>query len=84
MRTRVAISQPEMRWTTPEHLSSVLSIMGVASELKAQVVLFRKPKNRYRSDHQIQEDSFTEEEAPEMRYQDYLALKEEFSSHTRG
>jgi hypothetical protein len=39
-----------------------------------------QPKKRYRSDHQVQEDPFTEEEAREMRYQDYLELKKEFEN----
>jgi hypothetical protein len=38
------------------------------------------PVKRYRSDHQVQEDPFTEDESREMRYQDYLALKKEFES----
>ncbi len=38
------------------------------------------PKKRYRSDHEVQEDPFTEEEAKELRYQDYLELKKEFES----
>ena len=33
---------------------------------------------RYRSDKEVQEDPFTEEEAREMRRQDYLVLKKEF------
>ncbi len=28
-----------------------------------------QPKKRFRSDHEVQEDPFTEEEAKEMRYQ---------------
>jgi hypothetical protein len=39
------------------------------------------PKKRYRSDHEIQENPFTEEEARELRYQDYLELKKEFESN---
>ena len=41
-----------------------------------------EPKKRYRSDHQVQEDPFTEEEARELRYQDYLELKKEFENVT--
>jgi hypothetical protein len=33
---------------------------------------------RFRSDHEVQENPFTEEEMREMRYNDYLNLKEEF------
>jgi hypothetical protein len=36
------------------------------------------PIKRYRSDHQVQEDPFTEEEARDLRYQDYVELKKEF------
>lgn len=36
------------------------------------------PARRYRSDGEVQENPFTEEEAREMRRQDYLALKKEF------
>jgi hypothetical protein len=39
-----------------------------------------QPKKRFRSDHEVQEDPFTEEEAREMRYQDYLELKKEFEN----
>lgn len=36
------------------------------------------PVKRYRSDSEVQESPFTEEELREMRYNDYLRLKEEF------
>ena len=36
------------------------------------------PVKRYRSDHEAQENPFTDEEIREMRYNDYLQLKEEF------
>jgi hypothetical protein len=36
------------------------------------------PVKRYRSDSIVQEDPFTEEEARELRLQDYLELKKEF------
>ncbi|MDJ0910856.1 MAG: hypothetical protein QNI99_16875 [Woeseiaceae bacterium] len=36
------------------------------------------PTKRYRSDHEVQESPYTEEEMREMRYQDYLMLKKEF------
>jgi hypothetical protein len=38
------------------------------------------PVKRYRSDSTVQEDPFTEEEAREMRLQDYLELKKEFGA----
>lgn len=37
-----------------------------------------EPTKRYRSDAEVQEDPFTDEENREMRYQDYLELKKEF------
>ena len=36
------------------------------------------PKKRFRSDNEVQENPFTEEEWKEMRYKDYLELKKEF------
>ena len=36
------------------------------------------PVKRYRSDQEVQENPFTDEEVREMRYSDYLQLKEEF------
>lgn len=41
-----------------------------------------EPKKRYRSDAQVRETPFTDEEMREMRYQDYLTLKAEFESGT--
>ena len=38
------------------------------------------PQKKYRSDHEIQESPFTEEEEKEMRYKEYLELKKEFES----
>lgn len=38
------------------------------------------PIKRYRSDHVIQEEPFTEEELKKMRYENYLELKKEFES----
>ena len=36
------------------------------------------PVKRYRSDQEVQENPFTDEEVRGMRYSDYLQLKEEF------
>ena len=38
------------------------------------------PAKRYRSDREVQESPYTEEEFREMRYQNYLELKKEFES----
>ena len=37
-----------------------------------------EPVKRYRSDNIVQENPFTEEEMRDLRYKDYLQLKEEF------
>ena len=42
------------------------------------------PRKRYRSDNQDPWAPFTEEELREMKYRDYLALKEEFEGKTGG
>jgi len=42
------------------------------------------PIKRYRSDAQVQENPFTEEEIREMRYKDYLSLKAEFEPNSDG
>ena len=42
------------------------------------------PKKRYRSDATVQESPFTDEEMREMRYRDYLELKEEFEGKADG
>jgi hypothetical protein len=39
------------------------------------------PKKRYRSDKEVQENPFTDEEWKELRYQDYLELKKEFEDN---
>ncbi len=38
------------------------------------------PRKRFRSDPEVQESPFTEEEEREMRHQDYIALKKEFEN----
>jgi hypothetical protein len=55
--------------------------LGIGSRVVVTVVEIdapRPPVKRYRSDSIAQEDPFTEEEAREMRLQDYLELKKEF------
>ena len=42
------------------------------------------PKKRYRSDNHDPWAPFTEEELREMKYRDYLALKEEFEGKADG
>jgi hypothetical protein len=60
-------------WSLPE--------MREGSGIEIEIVKsedYLPPTRLYRSDHQVQEPAFTEEEMREMRYQDYLKLKEEF------
>jgi hypothetical protein len=65
------------RWEKPQ--------MGIAvgSEIHIRIVEsddVSPPVRRYRSDREVQECPFTEEEMREMRYQDYLSLKAEFEA----
>lgn len=55
--------------------------LAVGSKVVVIVVDVKTPDapiKRYRSDAQVQEPPFTEEEARELRYQDYLQFKKEF------
>ena len=61
------------RWAVPD--------IEVGDKIEIHIVETNEvdaPTNRYRSDHQVQEDPFTEAEARELRYQDYLKFKAEF------
>jgi hypothetical protein len=56
--------------------------LQVGSKLTIQIVdvpAADLPAKRYRSDAEVQEDPFTDEEAREYRYQSYLELKAEFA-----
>jgi hypothetical protein len=61
------------RWSEKSlDIGSVVSIRVVdALEVDA-------PAKRYRSDREVRESPFTEEEWRRMRYNDYLALRKEF------
>jgi hypothetical protein len=55
--------------------------LRIGSTVKVTIVeveLAHAPAKRYRSDSQVQDDPYTEEEMREFRRQDYLALKNEF------
>lgn len=57
--------------------------LQVGSRVVVSVVETDKPTppaKRFRSDAEVQEDSFTEAEAREMRLKDYLELKKEFGA----
>jgi len=63
------------RWpVVPLEVGSVVTIKVV------EVSSADLPKKRYRSDAQVQESPFTEDEEREMRYRDYLSLKAEFEN----
>lgn len=52
---------------------------GVALEI-VDVAAVDAPLKRYRSDNEVQESPYTEEEWKALRYKDYLRLKEEFEN----
>jgi len=55
--------------------------LNIGDKVEIEVVDVQKidpPRKRYRSDSKVQENPFTAEELKEMRYKDYLELKEEF------
>lgn len=61
------------RWATPSIQDGTrIEIEIVDSETCVP------PTRLYRSDREVQEPPFTEEEMRDMRYKDYLALKKEF------
>lgn len=67
------------RWPRVElPVGSVVTIEIVESENPTP------PKKRFRSDAEVQENPFTDEEMREMRYQDYLNLKAEFEGDENG
>lgn len=63
------------RWRAPD--------LVIGSEILVRVIdcdYPDVPSRKYRSDKDVQENPFTEEEMREMRYQSYLELKSEFES----
>lgn len=65
------------RWAEPE-----LQIGDVISVEIIETIEATPPVELYRSDHEAQENPFTEKEQREMQYQDYLELKKEFQPDT--
>lgn len=64
-----------VRWKTPD--------LVIGSEVLIKVIDCDKPDEptkRFRSNKDVQENPFTDEEMREMRYQSYLELKAEFES----
>lgn len=67
------------RWPRRElRIGSTIKVTLVESESGDE------PKKRYRSDREIQESPYTDEEMRELRRQDYLALKREFEGGADG
>lgn len=65
------------RWPrVPLKVGSTVKVTLVESETTDP------PAKRYRSDREVQDSPFTEEEARELRRQDYLELKKEFDRDT--
>jgi hypothetical protein len=65
----------------PEHFRYKSQNLQVGDVVEMEIVDTDKidaPVKRYRSDQEVQENPFTNEECREMRYNDYLQLKEEF------
>lgn len=68
-----------VRWPdSPLKVGSVVTISIIETETPDP------PRKRYRSDSEVQENSFTDEEWQEMKYRDYLELKEEFEGKSGG
>lgn len=64
-----------------EHARWPETKLNVGDEVSIKIVevdAAEKPLKRYRSDKNVQENPFTDQEIYEMQKQDYLALKEKF------
>jgi hypothetical protein len=71
----------------PEHFRYKSQNLHSGDVVKIEVIesdTIDEPVKRYRSDHKIQENPFTDEEWREMRYNDYLQLKEEFEGDDKA
>lgn len=67
------------RWPRKElHIGSKVTVTIVETDTPDA------PIKRYRSDQKVQESPFTEAELRELRWQDYLLLKEEFEGNAKG
>ena len=65
----------------PEHFRWKDQALNIGDTIEIEIVETDEidpPIKRYRSDKDVQENPFTEEEIREMRYQDYLELKKQF------
>jgi hypothetical protein len=70
-----------VRWGKAHNLLAIGSHVGLRI---VDIDATDAPTVRNRSDREVQEHAFTEEEMREMRYQDYLELKKEFESDSAG
>ena len=71
----------------PEHFRYKSQTLQVGDVVEMEIVDTEKvdaPVKRFRSDHDVQENPFTDEEWREMRYNDYLELKEEFEGSDKS
>lgn len=66
-----------VRWGDPEIR------LAIGNEVRLRIVdtdAVDAPAHRHRSDHEVQEPPFSEDEMRALRYQDYLELKAEFEN----
>ena len=67
-----------VRWGEAE------TLLSIENQVVLRIVdtdVVDTPAHHYRSDREVQESSFTEDEIRQLRYRDYLELKEEFESN---
>jgi len=70
-----------VRWGEPEN------ILAIGSQITLRVIdneAIDPPRRRHRSDREVQEPLYTEEEERELRHRDYLELKKEFEPDRAG
>ena len=70
-----------IRWGDPE------TILAIGSHVTLHIVDAEEvdaPARRHRSDREVEESPFSEEEMRELRYRDYLELKREFEPAAPG
>jgi hypothetical protein len=70
-----------LRWNDP------LRELAVGNELTVRILdtdTVDPPRHRHRADHEQEEPSLTEDEIRDLRYRDYLELKQEFEPDSAG
>jgi hypothetical protein len=81
-----ALSQPDSE-SISHHLRWGTFDLRAGSRVLITIVETNEPDapiKRYRSDREVQENPFTEEETREFRWKDYLELKKEFEEQQGG